>query len=259
MTIQNSTTKPRERSASALALNQARKSPGTLLSPSDVKGTTPTAASKAFSRLAEKGVLKRAAKGLYYAPKATLLGPSQPSQLAILQKKTAHNSRPTGATAANLLGVSNQVPARAELVLYASAKPKHASAASVTLRKSQGANAAKPIDLNPTDAALLEFLRDRGSRSELEPTATINRLRQVLLHEHKAELAKLKPPMQLTGLVFDAMTEPPRVRAMLGALLQWCEVPDALYRQLRDSLNPLTRFDFGLFRALPTAKEWQAK
>lgn len=251
--------KSRACSATTLALTQARKSPGTLLSPRDVKGTTPSAASRAFSRLAERGAVKRAAKGLYYAPKATLLGPSQASQFAILQKQAAHNSRPTGATAANMLGVSTQIPARAELALYASAKPKHSSSATITLRKTQGCKSAKLKDISATDAALLEFLRDRGSRSELEPHATINRIRQVLMHEHGAELARSKPPSRLKALVAVAMTEPPRVRAMLGALLQWCEAPDNLYRHLGDSLNSLSRFEFGLFRALPTAKEWQAR
>ena len=171
----------------------------------------------------------------------------------------AGNARPTGATAANLLGVSTQVPARAEFALYASAKPSNTAVASVKLRRAFGGKSAKPEELSRMDAALLEFLRDRGTLSELGAEATLKRLRQVLLEEHKTELAQPRLSRQLKSLVSVALQEPPRVRAMLGAFLQWCEVPNALYRPLRESLNPLTKFDFGLFRALPNSREWQAR
>lgn len=55
------------------------------------------------------------------------------------------------------------------------------------------------------------------------------------------------------------MTEPPRVRAMLGALGQQAGSPRDKIRQLRESLNPLSRFDFGPLAALEHAREWQAK
>ncbi len=259
MSNQNTPTKTWQRGATKLAMDYARRSPGSLFKPGDLKGTTPTAAARALARLAEKGLLKRVAKGLYYAPKETLLGLSQPSALAVLQETMAGNARPTGATAANLLGVSTQVPARAEFVLYASAKPRNATAARIKLRRVSGGTRAKHEVLSRMDAALLEFFRDRGTRSELESEATLKRLRQVFLEEHKAELAQSKASGQLKSLISVAMHEPPRVRAMLGALLQWSEVSDTLYRPLKESLNPLTRFEFGLFRALPNAKEWQAR
>jgi hypothetical protein len=57
-----------------------------------------------------------------------------------------------------------------------------------------------------------------------------------------------------------ALTEPPRVRAMLGALGQRAEVPvEALVQLLRASLNPISRFDFGTLAALELAPDWQAK
>ena len=56
-----------------------------------------------------------------------------------------------------------------------------------------------------------------------------------------------------------AVAEPPRVRAMLGALGQELAMPDPLLNRLRKSLNPLTRFEFGQLRSLEHAREWQAK
>jgi len=59
-------------------------------------------------------------------------------------------------------------------------------------------------------------------------------------------------------LVTAAMAEPPRVRAMLGALGQDLNMPQALLQRLRGTLNPLSRFDFGNLDALPDARDWQA-
>lgn len=56
-----------------------------------------------------------------------------------------------------------------------------------------------------------------------------------------------------------ADTEPPRVRALLGALGEQLGGHPKVVSQLLDSLNPLSRFDFGLFTGLPNAKAWQAK
>jgi hypothetical protein len=46
---------------------------------------------------------------------------------------------------------------------------------------------------------------------------------------------------------------------MLGALGETLEAPKTLLRSIRSSLNPLSKFDFGEFASLPTAKSWQAK
>jgi hypothetical protein len=46
---------------------------------------------------------------------------------------------------------------------------------------------------------------------------------------------------------------------MLGAMFAYAELPQSLWEPLKASLNPLTKFDFGLFSELPNAQEWQAK
>jgi hypothetical protein len=54
-------------------------------------------------------------------------------------------------------------------------------------------------------------------------------------------------------------TEPPRVRAILGALGERLGRPARDLDRLRQSLNPLSRFDFGAFVGLPNARSWQAR
>ncbi|MFO0046468.1 MAG: DUF6088 family protein, partial [Armatimonadota bacterium] len=114
-----------KRTATELALRQAKLSSNSLLRAEDIKGTTPAAATKALARLAKQGVLIRVGKGLYYAPKDTLLGKSRPSDMAIAMKTLEGKTRPTGASAANLLGLSTQLPARPQLVAFTSNKPKN--------------------------------------------------------------------------------------------------------------------------------------
>jgi hypothetical protein len=63
----------------------------------------------------------------------------------------------------------------------------------------------------------------------------------------------------LDRLLNAAASEPPRVRAILGALGQQLGTSPARLQPLRESLNPLSRFDFGAFAALPYARHWQAK
>jgi hypothetical protein len=94
----------------------------------------------------------------------------------------------------------------------------------------------------------LDFLRTGGRTSERSPQATIRRTLELL-----SEAGRYR---RLTD-IGDA--EPPRVRALLGALGERIGKHPKAVTQLRGSLNPLSRFDFGVFVAMPNAKAWQAK
>ena len=236
-----------------LAQRMVRAAPGSLIQAADLTGATPTAASRALSRLAQAGTIQRVRKGLYYVPKETLLGKSRPSEPAVAQRVLARKSRPTGATAANLLGMSTQMAARPEFAADTTAPPQGTGSARLRLRPRQRA-----VDLEARDAALLEFIRDRGQYGELSEEETYARVGAILRDGFRS--SKFRPyPARLRRLRDAALAEPPRVRAMLGALMQHAELPETLWKPLRDSLNPLSRFDFGLFRRLPNAEEWQAK
>lgn len=235
-----------KRSASEIALRKARSSGNSLLRAEDLKGTTPAAATKALSRLAKQGVLTRVGKGLYFAPKDTLIGKSKPSETAIALKRLEGKTRPTGASAANILGLSTQVPARPQLVAFTSNPPKNTGAARIRLRRS-----SNPHPLPALEGALLEFIRGRGEMAETTSEESFRRLRSLLRDQLQMN--------RLRELREAALGEPPRVRAILGALLEFAELPESLWRPLKDSLNPLTKFEFGLFSELPNAEEWQSK
>jgi hypothetical protein len=74
------------------------------------------AVDKALSRLARKGTLRRLARGLYDYPKTHpvmgILTPGPDTIAATLAGKHGIRLQPSGAYAANLLGLSTQVPAK---------------------------------------------------------------------------------------------------------------------------------------------------
>lgn len=235
----------RQPSAADLVRAHFRHTPGSLIRATDLVGATPAAVSKALARLAEQGEIRRMRKGVYYMPKSTLLGESRPSEPALIQKLLEHRARPTGLTAANLLGLTSQLPARAEYVAYATAVPLGLESTRLRLRPRERA-----VDLAPRDAALLEVIRDRGRHSELGAEESYTQVQAILLDGDHARRQRLRDT---------ALLEPPRVRAILGALMATAGLPLSLWKPLQESLNPFSRFDFGLFRDLPNAKEWQAK
>lgn len=153
------------------------------------------------------------------------------------------SARPTGLTAANVLGLSNQTSPVASYAVPAANRPTRLEGVRVIARRPE-----LPRRLGPNAAAILELLRDRGRWAELSPQETVARMLELLREEGRYE-----------QLARAAEKEPPRVRAMLGALGETIGAPATVVERLRKSLNPLSRFEFGVFRLLPNAKAWQAK
>jgi hypothetical protein len=201
------------------------------------------AVSQALSRLTRKGELQRVSKGLYYRPRQTIVGASRPAPDAVVAHTTKRRLQPAGLTAANLLGFTTQNPGRPEYTTSSATAPRALKGVHVRTRRERGRES-----LSSRESALLEFLRDRGRTSDLDDEATCRRLLQ-LLNEKDA----------YARLVAASWGEPPRVRAMLGAAGQQLGMDERLLRRLRDSINPLSRFDMGRLACLEAARDWLAK
>jgi hypothetical protein len=212
----------------------------------DFEGMPFTAVAQALSRLARQGVIQRLGKGLYYRPRQTAFGLSKPNRAEIRSLPVRRRGVfPAGIAAANVLGFSTQNAARVEVATYGPSLPR------LIVGKETVIHTRRPEswrDLSETEAALLDFLRNRGQSSELSPAATVKKLL-----EHFREAGHLDRLLKI------AESEPPRVRAMLGAIAQQLGQPESRLSALRQSLNPLSRFDFGHLVLLKHAREWQAK
>jgi len=105
----------------AVARRIQRAAPGSVFTPAlFARVGSRAAVDKALQRLTERGALRRLARGLYDKPRTdTLLGtlwPSVDEIVKALSGKDRLRLQPTGAYAANLLGLSEQVPARVEFL-----------------------------------------------------------------------------------------------------------------------------------------------
>jgi hypothetical protein len=200
---------------------------------------------KTFTQLVKEGVLQRISKGYYYHPRPTRFGYSQPVRSELPYQLTQTRVYPAGVNAANLLGFTTQNAIDGTFATTASSLPTAwlgQRAKLFTRRPSTWEN------LSATEAALLDFLRSRGEWSDLSPSETNQQL-----------LTHFRVPGRFERLVAIAHAEPPRVRAMLGAIGQELKYAKDLLQQLRTDLNPYSRFEFGKLSSLWYAQEWQAK
>jgi Family of unknown function (DUF6088) len=204
------------------------------------------AVAQALSRLERTGLIQRLSKGTYYRAGQSAFGKTRPNPAALRKLASRGNTLfPAGTTAANLLGFTTQTARRGEVSTSAGSVQRKLIGEEIIVH-TRRPDAWK--SLTETETAMLDFLRRGGRTSELSPDATIKRTQDLL--------AK---PNIYAHLLDVAPSEPPRVRAMLGAFGEQLGANRKKIGELRRSLNPLSKFDFGTFADMPNAKNWQAK
>jgi hypothetical protein len=212
----------------------------------DFDGLPLMAVAQALSRLSRQGLIQRLGKGLYYRSRPTAFGESKPNRTQIRSLPVqGRGIFPTGIAAANLLGFTTQNPGRIEVATDGVSLPRLIVGHETIIHTRRPETWRK---LSETDTALLDFLRKRGATSELSPEKTADKL-----------IHYFREPGRFERLMKVAKSEPPRVRALLGAIGQQIGQSKHRLAILRDSLNPLSRFDFGILAVLKHAHEWQAK
>jgi hypothetical protein len=234
--------KPRQSTAETMR-ERVNRGGARLWKYTDFETLPPAAVAKTFSRLAQEGLLERVAKGVYYHPEQTSFGPSLLGATGAMGGTITAPVHPAGLSAANALGLSTQNPYRTEFATTAPGPPS-------ALREFV-VHTGRPAErkgLSVEEGAILEVLRERAKSSDLSPDQTAKRLLRLLADEKR-----------FIRVVRAAAAEPPRVRAMLGALGEELGIPPRLLEQLKRSLNPLSRYDFGRLGSLRHAREWQAK
>ncbi len=222
--------------------SRLKRRPGHLFTFEDFADLSASAVAPALSRLASRGEIKRARKGVYYVPRETPLGEVPPDPVALGKAISRGRSHPAGLTAANMLGLTTQVPTRVELAVE---DARLTAPRGVEFRPRLRTNRR---GLEPHQAALLEVLRDIRHVTDLSPLETGRRLLEVL-YDDEARSRILRA----------AIAEPPRVRAMVGALAEIAGAREKELERLRRTLNPTTRFDFGPLGTLRNARSWGAR
>ena len=204
------------------------------------------AVAQTLSRLARTNDIQRLSKGTYYRSRQSAFGRTRPNPSAIRKLASRKTTLfPAGMAAANLLGFTTQTARFGEASTSATSIPRKLIGPDIVIHTRRPEAWAS---LTEAEAALLEFLRRGGRASELTPNETIRRTQELLSEQSF-----------FAHLLDVAHSEPPRIRAILGAFGERLGADREKIDLLRRSLNPLSKFDFGIFSALPNAKAWQAK
>lgn len=140
-------------------------------------------------RLAKKGTIRRLARGLYDYPKEhPVLGKLSPSADAIAKALAGRDRtriQPAGAYAANVLGLSEQVPAKAEFLTDGPSRTVRVGNTTIQLRRTTPRNMAAAGKLS---GLVVQALRALGEQ-HVTPDR-IEHLRRTLPAEKRRELLK---------------------------------------------------------------------
>lgn len=159
--------------------------PGTYFTTADVPGT-PGSVDSALSRLAgPDGPIQRVRRGVYWRKGTqTRFGSAKPDPVRIALAAAGAGAGPAGATAANTVGLSKQVPRRPHIAVVGRV-PKGLRGVQITARVNP-----HRVLLNPTEIAVLESVRDFDRYAEVPWPRARRRLRK-LAAEGGIDLMKL--------------------------------------------------------------------
>ncbi len=131
-----------------------RARPGTFFRRRDFEGTD-RAVESALSRLVAEGELVRVRRGLYWRGKTTRFGMTHPSVLETAVAVGGPGTGPAGVAAAQLLGLTTQVPATVEVAV-----PGKVPDPMRGVRFRSRPYSRRERRLTPVEIAVLEVLRD---------------------------------------------------------------------------------------------------
>ena len=142
-----------------------------------------------LSRLTRKNVLKRVDRGVYAYPKISrLLGELSPDPDKVAQalaRRDAAKLIPSGAMAANLLGLSEQVPSRVVYLTSGPAREATIGKLTVTLRPTVAKNLATA---DRASGVVIQALRFLGK--DQVGTEVVEKLRRRLNDSQRKQLVK---------------------------------------------------------------------
>jgi len=226
-----------QKTAHAIRRRIEKAGPGCLWRPKDFPDFPARTVAKTLTRLSQRGVLTKINRGTYFFGKETPLGRTMPQASDVADKLFA--SKFTGGLHAYYnLGLTRQVPATLTIV---SPSRNHIQKTK-TIRR----NIMHLKNASDQEFWILETLRNIKNIPDCPPHTAIAKIMDFII----------KNNIETKRLIRFAMHEPPRVRALLGAISQDLGTPPDMLIPLKKSLNQLTLFKIGVLAVLKHAKEW---
>ena len=204
-------------------------------------------AAKVLERMQKNGDIKKISKGVFYKPEQTVFGELQPDYSEQLRPYLFENGKriayETGPSLYNRLGLTTQMAFRIKIA----SQNKRISINRGALKARAVKSYTAVTDTNYELLGLLDVIKD----IKRIPDCTIaNAVRIVSGKFKKLEDKEIRKVIQY------ALFYPPRVRGLLGAILEELNTNSDTMK-LKESINPLTTFELGLKeKDLPTIKNW---
>ncbi|TPE41064.1 DUF6088 family protein [Pontibacter mangrovi] len=205
------------------------------------------AAAKAIERFIKKGVIKRLTTGVFYKPKQSVFGELRPREEELLKPYLFQGKKRiayiTGGSLYNRMGLTTQVPQ----AIKVASKAKRVT---TKIGKIQVKPVKSYVDVNNENYYLLEIL---DALKDFKTIPDLDRKSAIILL--KNEVSKLTDNDRSKTVQY-ALQYPPRVQALLGAILEFSGERNSA-EILKNSLNPLTSYKLGIKEViLPTAPNW---
>lgn len=220
--------------------------PGKLWTYADFSPLPLMAVAAALSRLTREGAIRRIRKGVYHSPRKTRFGelaPDPTNIAAAVLKSKGVEWKASGLPAYNGLGLTTQVSP--VLTLDVPGKIYSLKTGSdAKLRLRMGTTVRGLAD---KERAILDAMRDLSRIPDSSPAEAASKIRDLFAAKR----------FSFNRLARRSLNEPPRVRALLGAIGSEVGASRRALAVLRKSLNPMTTFHLGLSAALPAAREWR--
>jgi hypothetical protein len=204
-------------------------------------------AAKAIERLQAKGVIKKISKGVFYKPEQTIFGELKPDYSERLRPYLFENGKriayETGVSLFNRMGLTTQMAFRIKIA----SRSKRISINRGPLKADAVKSYTEVTEANYELLGFLDAIKDIKRIPDCSVKQAI-----IILGSKISELND----KQINDLIKYAIFYPPRVRALVGAMLENLKI-EADTLKLRESINPLTSIKIGLKeKDLETGKNW---
>ncbi len=207
-----------------------------------------TTAAKALERFRKEGLIKKVSKGVFYKPEQTVFGELEPDYSELLRPYLFENGKrvayETGTSLYNRLGLTTQLAYRVKIA----SRSKRININSGALKADAVKSYAEVTDNNYEMLGLLDAFKDIKRIPDCTVSQAIKRLSAIVkeLNERQTE-----------SLIKYALNYPPRVRALLGAILEKNGIRMKGLEKLKESLNPLTIIKLGINEYdFPVKSKW---
>jgi hypothetical protein len=212
-----------------------------------VKADEYAATAKALERLIKKELIKRVSTGVFYKPKQTIFGELMPREEELLKNYLFDNDKRiayiTGLSLYNKLGLTTQVPKTIKIA----SRDKRIFA---SIGNIKGKPVKSYIDVSDKNYYILEIL---DALKDFKQIPDMDKKSGLLLLADRIKKWEKKDKMVL---IIYALKYPPRVRAILGAILENFITSEDV-KPLKESLNPLSQYEYNIVETiLPNAKNW---